>query len=295
MIDIESTSNPSMSSAVNLPLVSIVINNFNYADYLGEAIESALSQDYDNCEVIVVDDGSTDRSREVIDEFATRVSTIFKPNGGQASAFNAGIAAAEGEFIVLLDSDDVLSPEAVAECVKAFPRGYSRVYFRLQNVDSAGRILDLVTPINDFRTMDGYPTDHAEPDSNIYWGPPTSGNFFNASLLKKILPIPERTYRLCADAFVVAKTSMYGPVLSLDKSLGAYRLHGQNAFFSTDSDFSNPKRMNTRIRHYFTTTALTEDVCRARGIPRKSEAAEHTFWFIHLLTAGWVSDFARRG
>ena len=73
------------------PLVSIVIDNFNYARFVGAAIDSALAQSYAPVEVVVVDDGSTDHSREVISSYADRVSAIFKPNGGHASAFNAGV------------------------------------------------------------------------------------------------------------------------------------------------------------------------------------------------------------
>jgi glycosyltransferase involved in cell wall biosynthesis len=271
-------------------LVSILINNYNYAEYLGEAIDSALAQRYGNCEIIVVDDGSTDGSRAIVESYGTCVRAIYKENGGQASAFNVGIAASGGGFILLLDSDDILSPNAVTECVEAFPRGYSRVYFRLQSVDRQGRTLGIATPMNNFQPMDGYPVDCRSVGGMIYWGPPTSGNFFSASILRKILPIPERTYRICADAFVVAKTSMHGPVRSLDKTLGSYRLHGKNAFVSSSSDFSNAQRVNTHIRNYFTSTALAEEVCRARGVLRNPAAAESTFWFVHLLAAGWLSQ-----
>src|SRR5687768_16888627 len=88
-------------------LVSIIINNFNYADYLGAAIDSALRQEYAHLEVIVVDDGSSDRSQDVIASYASRITAIFKSNGGQASALNAGFAASWGDVILFLDSDDV--------------------------------------------------------------------------------------------------------------------------------------------------------------------------------------------
>jgi len=288
MIDTQNTNSPSLSTVSKFPLVSIVINNYNYAEYLSEAIESALSQKYDDCEVIVVDDGSTDGSRAIIESYGAGVKAIHKENGGQASAFNVGIAASKGSFILLLDSDDLLLPDAVAECIEAFPSGYSRVYFRLQNVDREGRNLGIATPMNDFRPMDGYPVDAQSVGGMIYWGPPTSGNCFDAGILRKVLPIPENTYRICADAYVVAQTSVHGPVLSIDTVLGAYRLHGKNAFVSTVSDFSNARRVNTHIRNYFTSTALAEEVCQARGVSRNSGAADRTFWLVQLLTAGWL-------
>ena len=89
------------------PLVSVIINNYNYGRFVADAIDSALTQTYSNCEVIVVDDGSQDNSREVIARFGDRVRTVLKSNGGQSSAFNAGFAESSGGVICFLDSDDV--------------------------------------------------------------------------------------------------------------------------------------------------------------------------------------------
>ncbi len=99
-------------------LVSILINNYNYGRFLGDAIESALGQSYPNVEVIVVDDGSSDNSREVMAGFGSRIKPIYRENGGQASAYNAGFDAANGEIICLLDSDDLHLPDKVATVVK---------------------------------------------------------------------------------------------------------------------------------------------------------------------------------
>ena len=82
------------------PLVSILINNYNYADFLDHAIRSALDQarSYEPVEIVVVDDGSTDHSRQIIKSYAGAIVGIFKENGGQASAFNAGVRASRGEI-----------------------------------------------------------------------------------------------------------------------------------------------------------------------------------------------------
>src|SRR5215468_3422546 len=102
------------------PFVSIVVTSYNYGRYLRAAIDSALGQTYPAVEVIVVDDGSSDDSRDVISEYGDRVRVILKDNGGQASAFNAGFRACDGDIIVYLDSDDVLLPGAVASAVRHF-------------------------------------------------------------------------------------------------------------------------------------------------------------------------------
>ena len=72
--------------------LTVLINNHNYARYLREATDSALEQTYPRTEVVVVDDGSTDESTEVIRSYGDRIVPVFKSNGGQASAFNAGFA-----------------------------------------------------------------------------------------------------------------------------------------------------------------------------------------------------------
>src|SRR5215475_4449444 len=100
--------------------VSIIVNNYNYGRFLGEAIDSALAQTHTNTEVIVVDDGSTDNSREVIASYGGRIRSVLKSNGGQGSAFNAGVEASRGDVICMLDSDDFLAASKVSQIASAF-------------------------------------------------------------------------------------------------------------------------------------------------------------------------------
>ena len=101
------------------PLVSIVVPCFNGDAFVAEAIRSALAQTWDSIEIVVVDDGSTDQSREVIREFGDRVKLIATPNRGGGAARNTGIDAATGEFIQFLDCDDVLLADCVAHKMSA--------------------------------------------------------------------------------------------------------------------------------------------------------------------------------
>src|SRR4051812_29781979 len=94
------------SVKVSSPKVSILINNYNYARYLRECIDSCLAQDYENLEIIVVDDGSKDDSVEIVRSYGDRVILVAKENGGQASAFDAGVAHSSGEILCFLDADD---------------------------------------------------------------------------------------------------------------------------------------------------------------------------------------------
>src|SRR5207302_8959186 len=99
---------------------SIIVNNYNYERFLSEAIDSALKQTYRNTEVIVVDDGSTDGSLEIIASYGHRIIPLLKGNGGQNSALNAGFSLSRGDVILFLDSDDVLLLTAVRTAVYAF-------------------------------------------------------------------------------------------------------------------------------------------------------------------------------
>ena len=91
---------------MNNTRVSVIIPNYNNGKYLEQCIDSVLSQDYDNLEVIVVDDGSTDNSLELLQEYRTRITIISIPHAGASAARNSGILAASGGVIAFLDSDD---------------------------------------------------------------------------------------------------------------------------------------------------------------------------------------------
>ena len=110
------------------PIVTVLIDTFNYGHFIDEAIRSVLVQDFpaEQMEIIVVDDGSTDDTRERVAQYADRVQYFYKPNGGQASAFNFGIGKARGEYVALLDADDYWLPSKLSKVVKAFETGAGR-------------------------------------------------------------------------------------------------------------------------------------------------------------------------
>ncbi len=104
------------------PYISVLVDTYNHERFIEDALVSVLEQDVAEaeCEVIVVDDGSTDRTAEIVGKFAPRVRLIRKENGGQASAFNAGIPECAGEIVAFLDGDDWWAPgklKAVAEAL----------------------------------------------------------------------------------------------------------------------------------------------------------------------------------
>lgn len=118
-------------------LVSVIIPNYNHAHYVGEAIQSVLHQTYRNVEIIVVDDGSTDESQEVIASFGNHVHYIWQENRGLSAARNRGIAAAKGAYIALLDADDMYEPTFLATLIAALhtTADASGIYCGYQFVD----------------------------------------------------------------------------------------------------------------------------------------------------------------
>jgi glycosyltransferase involved in cell wall biosynthesis len=100
--------------------VSVIIPAYNHARYLGEAIESALAQSHSPLEVIVVDDGSTDETAEVLTRFGDRIRTLRQRNRGPSAARNAGIAAARGDYLAFLDADDLWLPRKLERQLARF-------------------------------------------------------------------------------------------------------------------------------------------------------------------------------
>ena len=181
-------------------LVSIIINNYNYDRFLAEAIDSALGQTYEHIEVIVVDDGSTDNSRQIITEYGARILPILQPNGKQAAAFNSGFARSKGEIIIFLDSDDYLYPQAVAEVVKVWQPSLAKVHYRLNVVDGVGKSLGYSSP-QGTAPLDRGKVWQTLLEVGCYNSTPTSGNALNRQALTNLFPIPEQ-YKLTADDYL---------------------------------------------------------------------------------------------
>lgn len=140
-------------------LISVIIPNYNYAQYLHETVLSTLNQTYKNIECIVVDDGSTDNSREIINELERkdgRVKPVFKQNGGLSSARNAGINVAKGDYISFIDSDDLWKKEKLANqlaCINQFP-GTNFVFSNYEGFYENGTIEPFKHEFGDTQPLD---------------------------------------------------------------------------------------------------------------------------------------------
>lgn len=125
------------------PLVSVIIPNYNYERYLREAIDSALAQTYPNIEIIVVDDGSTDSSREIIESYGSEIRAVFQKNQGVSAARNNGAATSKGEYIAFLDADDVWLPEKLQSQIHTFASSeeFGLVHVGVEEIDAQGNVL----------------------------------------------------------------------------------------------------------------------------------------------------------
>ena len=208
------------------PLASVIVDNYNYEQYVGQAIDSALSQSYEPLEVIVVDDGSTDGSAEVIGRYGDRITPVLKSNGGQASAFNAAFEQAHGDVVLFLDADDLLLEDAVANAVTAMDEGVSKVHWPLWEIDQRGErtggIVDPELPDGDFREV----VRQLGPGVEDTWpNAATSGNAWSRQFLDRVLPMPE--VLTGTDIYLSGLAGALGRFVTLEPQ-SLYRVHGSN-------------------------------------------------------------------
>jgi Glycosyl transferase family 2 len=255
------------------PMVSIVIDNYNYEPFIGNAIESALRQTYPRVEVIVVDDGSTDGSRRVIDRYRDRVVAVEQANGGQAAAVNAGFAASRGELIMFLDADDELRPQATERVVCHLRPGVAKLHFRLDAVDKDGVPLGFTNPPESQPLAAGSVVPSLLRRGR-YTTPVMSGNAFPRDVLERILPMPAAEWRISADGYLVTAAPFHGTVVAIEERLGAYRIHGANAWAPDTIEAANLPR---RVRHDLAKYALVEALAAASGLPapRRLDLRDH--------------------
>lgn len=218
--------------------VSIVVCNFNYGQYVDHAIRSAVDQMHDDVEVIVVDDGSTDESRTVIDRWQDRVRSVYKANGGQVSAYNAGYECATGEIVMFLDADDALRPEACGSIVEAFASpDVVKVHFRLELMGADGALLGTMVP----RSLDRGDLSQQLRKGCLYQSAPGSGNAYRRSALQRLMPLlTDAADRHGADFFTIYGISLLGKVAAVDEPLATYRIQSQHA--RTGLSFGNAVR-----------------------------------------------------
>jgi glycosyltransferase involved in cell wall biosynthesis len=262
-------------------LASVVINNYNYGRYLGQAIESALAQTYRAVEVVVVDDGSTDDSRAVIAGYGERVLPVLKSNGGQASALNAGFAASRGDVICFLDADDALLPTAMERAVECLGEpSVTKVHWPLWEIDASGNRTGRQLPAEplpegNLREL----TIREGPSSSV--SSPTSGNAWARSFLERVLPVPEPECRISADAYLFGLAPAFGPIKRIEEPQGLYRFHGQNNYWGRTLE-ERMRGVMVRLEQQWRVLA---EHCQSAGIVANRADWERRSYFHQLRAA----------
>jgi glycosyltransferase involved in cell wall biosynthesis len=210
------------------PLVTILVANYNYAPFLGAAIESVLTQSYQRLELIVCDDGSTDDSRDVISSYLhrdERMRAIYKENAGQASAWNAGYAQSRGDVICFLDSDDLFAKQKVELVVETFDRGdCGFLQHQLTMIDRDGKEIGKVPTFA--KLEQGWLAKEVERRGGRWLGQSSSALSLRRELGRYVFPIPH-TVRY-ADEFVYTLSPLVTKVAALNVPLAQYRVHRRN-------------------------------------------------------------------
>jgi hypothetical protein len=211
--------------------VSVLIDTYNHERFIEQAIVSVQEQDFPGSEreIIVVDDGSTDRTAEIVKKFEPRLRLLRKENGGQASAFNAGVPECRGEIVAFLDGDDWWAPgklRAVADALDSnaliglVGHGITEVF------PDGGQHVQLLNDVPRFR-IDSEIGARAFRLRKSFLG--TSRMTIRAAVLRQIGRVPE-ALTIQADEYLFTLAGFLSDVLILRESLTFYRLHAGNTF-----------------------------------------------------------------
>lgn len=262
------------------PLVSAIIPNYNYERYVGKAVESALAQTYQNIEIIVVDDGSDDKSRELLTQYSDRIKVIEQKNSGVCAARNRGAAESNGDYLAFLDADDIWMPEKIKRQVDRFtcdPQ-IGIVHVGVEDIDADGNNIAF-----HLKGMEGNVSEHFLffEEAVVLGG--GSGVMIKRSVFEESGGFDE-TLSTSADWELYFRISSKYSIAFVAEPLLQYRLHGSNMH-------SNVQRMEQEmIRAYekaFDGSSFSDSV--------KSKAYGRLFRVLSgsYFRAGNFSDFSR--
>jgi glycosyltransferase involved in cell wall biosynthesis len=225
------------------PLVTALIDTYNHENHIERALVSILEQGLSagELEIVVVDDGSTDRTASIVEKFKSRVKLIRKPNGGQASAFNAGFAESRGDMIAMLDGDDWWATNKLQTVLKAFDENpdvaaVSHGYYEFFEGTQEVRVHR-----PDRETLIYLTTASTVKEAHNSWRyllP--SALTVRRKVLEWILPLPENMVFMADTPIQIA--AMFMGILILEEPLFYYRQHDQNLFAIDSSDRNKLRR-----------------------------------------------------
>ncbi|MGH6809319.1 MAG: glycosyltransferase family 2 protein [Ensifer adhaerens] len=204
------------------PKLAIIISCFNYEQYVERAIRSVVAQCRDDCELIVVDDGSTDSSWDVIS--SSGVTAFRINNSGARLACLFGLDRTRAPFILFLDADDELKPGSLAAIIARLDPSVAKLQFPLTRVNADGDVIGKARPsLEEFRTRNDLANRILQ--TGVYTTPPTSGNVFRRDVCEILR---EAAYDQFVDGVILFAAPFMGDVVSLSDELGLYRIHERN-------------------------------------------------------------------
>ena len=208
------------------PLVSVLITNYNYENFIGQAIDSVLKQTYQKFEVIICDDGSTDNSIKTIEcflELDNRIRLVTKQNGGQASALNAAFSASKGDIICILDADDLFHHEKLISVVNTFKNTNCGVVLHyLKVVDREGNVIWH----NTGEAKKGWMAKEilSGTQSSLQFGSAIS---LRREVAERCFPLPE-IFKSDADRVLGTRALLISELETIPIDLATFRIHGSN-------------------------------------------------------------------
>lgn len=241
------------------PTLAAVVTSYNYAHYLRQALDSLLTQTPPFDEIVVVDDGSTDNSLDVLAEYAGRLTVFSVTNGGHLAACRLAVSQTVSDYIYTMDSDDHAAPGLVARVHAALADAPAKVQFQLCGVDAHGRSLRSVFPVY----PSGYDLAAMRQDNSIlgfYICPPTSANVFSRDALA-LLDLSTFEGRSAFDSAPNLAMPYLGEVVSISEPLVFYRVHsGSNSGWCRP----NVAQLTRELRLF---NASWSQVMSALGVP----------------------------
>jgi glycosyltransferase involved in cell wall biosynthesis len=213
---------------------SVLIDTYNHERFIEKAIVSVLEQDFPEAdrEIIVVDDGSTDRTPEIVKKFEPRLRLLRKENGGQASAFNAGIPECRGEIISFLDGDDWWAPGKLRRVCDVLATNSSVGFVGHGITESFDDGVErTVGPEKDERLrLDSLKAARVFRLRKSYLG--TSRMTLRAGLARQMLPVPQALV-IEADEYLFTLAGIMTELIILRQALTYYRIHGANLYLAS--------------------------------------------------------------
>lgn len=251
------------------PTISVLINNYNYGRFIGRAIDSVLAQTVPDVEIVVVDDGSSDQSRTVLEPYGKQATLLFQENKGQAAAINAAVRASAGDILCFLDADDWWAPEKLAAISTTFDADdrLSLVYHRLQPAFSDGT--PTLKPIP--RTLcSGDMSSWISRSAGCWPFPMTSAIAVRRSAWNAAGDIPEQ-FRISADFWLTGIYPFLGHIAALPSSLGCYRIHNNTWYRPVD----DAAMLRKRMAHWVATVNVTNQFLSSHNLPARLRLTDH--------------------